>query len=59
MCAALSAARLEGIFPRIAATGAAWWFSSAFLGTAHWSAEGKKGYDLPENRQTKGVRGTK
>jgi hypothetical protein len=53
MGAALSAARLEGIFPRIAATGAAWWFSSAFLGTAHWSAEGKKGYDLPENRQTK------
>jgi len=48
MLAASSAAGLEVIFRRSPATGAAWWFSSAFFGTAHWSADGEKCYKYPE-----------
>jgi hypothetical protein len=40
MLAAPSAAGLEGIFRRTAATGAASRFSSPSSGTAHWNADG-------------------
>jgi hypothetical protein len=53
MLAASSAAGLEVIFRRSPATGAAWWFSSAFFGTAHWSADGEKCYKYPEKQADK------